>query len=136
MTTDYAVVGVKNKVKDRCPQTKVGLFFWLTQVEICPWRVGKVPTDVGGTIFSESRKNAHRHRWDFFFCLLQVELIREEYGCNGLPINKERMLVSFRFGDVNPHLGEARGGVVKDPLAGASQIGLWIGYDVIHYQDE
>ena len=106
-------------------------------MDICPWRVGKVPTDVGGTTFSESRKNAHRHRWDFFFlCLLQVELIRKEYSCNGLPINKERMLVSFRFGDVNPHLGEARGEVVKDPLAGASQIGLWIGYDVIHYQDE
>lgn len=54
MTTDYAMVGVKNKVKDRCPQTKVGLFFFFF------WAYG------GGDMYVESRKSAHRRRWDYF----------------------------------------------------------------------
>ena len=53
MTTDYAMVGVKNKVKDRCPQTKVGLFFFFG-------------AHAGGDMSVESRKSAHRRRWDYF----------------------------------------------------------------------
>ena len=58
MTTDYAVVGANNKVKDRCPQMKVGLFFFGSRryVRIYPYIHMSV----------ESRKSDHRRRWDYF----------------------------------------------------------------------